>query len=599
MQTGAFKLATGFLETGLQLVGFLRWRISYDLTLQLSVTLASVLHSNGRMEKCQTLLDEIFVNAACPEDRYEAHSIQLEMLESTGQTDKALQVGLQTLAEMGHPKIPRKPHLGHVVFGFLSAKKALKRMTDEDVLSLPVCTDPKTEFFMRHLNCLSSICYYAFKEELMMVTGCHVMQMSLRHGVTRYSPSVFASHAFGLGEIGDFEGAFRFATLSIKLMERFPTDYRTFSIAHCLLYHLKRPIHECINSSLMVYNSAFSKGDLRSAGFACFMHCVNRYCAGLELTSIAKDAFAFCNQMKKYQQSLQLKYLLFFQREVLELMGRQGELSTFLENVEDDEEFESFMKRDGDVNGLNHYWLFSVEVRFRLGDLESALEFAEKSWRNKGASGFFVSNTGTLLFSALTALEAWKKRRKRRHWRMFRKCHKELGTWLEKGNLNTRHVVLLLDAELAAMKKQKPDKVRSMYESSISLASRCGFVHHSALANERAGQYFLEQNDKYWAEHYLTSSHELYTDWNGTAKVEQMEATYRRYLTPDDQVSRCLSFDGTPTPRRPSNFSLTGRSRLAVVAHVEAKRADSSRIMRASARMPKKLSARRLIAKGA
>ena len=111
----------------------------------------------------------------------------------------------------------------------------------------------------------------------------------------------------------------------------------------------------------------------------------------------------------------------------------------------------------------------------------------------------------------------------------------------------------------------------------------------------------------YWAEHYLTSAHELYTDWTATAKVKQMEATYKRFIIAvDDQKSAIISCANTKASRRTSNVSLTGRSRLAVVAQVEAKRESfgrsmgpSTRMMGAHARMPKRLSARRMIAKGA
>lgn len=149
----------------------------------------------------------------------------------------------------------------------------------------------------------------------------------------------------------------------------------------------------------------------------------------------------------------------------------------------------------------------------------------------------------------------------------------------------TSRLISSLDAELAVVKKKSLDRVRSICESSISRASRCGFVNHAALASERAGQYFLEQqhNDPYWATHYLTNAHELYTDWTATAKVRQMEKTYESVMASQElalqpQTEGSNSFDGsTPVRRRQSNVSLTGRSRLEIVAQVEAKREGSWR----------------------
>lgn len=589
LHTGAFKVATEFLETGIGLLGERRWETSYNLTLRLSVTLASVLYSNGHMEECLYLLEEIFANTACPEDRYQAYSIQLDVLEAKGETEQCIQVGLDTLEQLGHPKIPKKPHLGHMIVAVIAAKRAFKRMTDEEILSLPECKDRAEGFIMDHLNCISAVAYYRSYDELMVVAEYRVLQMSLKYGVTRCSSLSFCTHAISMAAMGDLEGAFRFAQLSMKLSERFPTNYRTAAFAHCLLYHLKKPIHECVNNSMIVYNAAFSKGDLRSAGLAVVLHCSMRYYAGLPLEAIARDAFAFGNQLKKYQQTLMFKYFLFTQRGLLELMDRTDELSHFLENIQDDHEFESFLAQDGDKNGLNSFWLITMESRFILGNLDSAIEFGEKSWKRLGPSGFNSATPSFLLFSALTALDAWKRRRKRRHWRMFRKCHKEIAPWVKKGNLNSRHMVLLLDAELAVVKKQKSDHVRSIFESSISLASRCGFVHHAALASERAGLYFLNQYDTYWAGHYLTNAHELYTEWGATAKIRQMDASYERLLTSVDYQSGSISFDGTPTSRRESNVSITGRSRLSDLAQVEAKREQFNRVIARSRRRGRKV----------
>lgn len=574
LKTGAFKLATEFLETGIELVGVVRWEMCYDLTIQMSVTLASVHYSNGSMEESLELVNEIFAEACCAEDKYEAQFIQLEVLASMGKADECLKVGLATLKELGHPKLARKPHVGHIVLGVFGTQKTLRRMSDEDILSLPHCTNRRQEVIMRHLNFLSSVAFFANQEPMMIVLAYRVMQITLRFGLSRFSPYAFCSHATTMAVLGNFDACTRFSELSLRLMGNFHTDVRTSALVYGLLYHLKRPIHEPINESLSVYHSSFSRGDLRSAGLACLFHCLSRYAAGLPLEFIAKDISGFYIQLQKYQTSYTLKYLLILQRVVLELIGRPEEISKLVDKPHNDIEFESRMEREDDKNGIFIFWIRTMEARFYLGYVDSALEFGERNWRIKGPSGVLVFNAANLLFSALTALEAWKKRRKRRHWRMFHKWHNELATWGKKGNLNTRHLVLLLDAELLVVRKQRPDKIRSVFESSISSASRSGFVHDAALASERAGQYFLRQNDMYWAEHYLLNAHELYRDWNAAAKVRQMEETYDCLTDPQHESGR-ISFDGPPSAPQRQNVSLTGRSRLDVVAQVEAQRKSS------------------------
>jgi hypothetical protein len=118
------------------------------------------------------------------------------------------------------------------------------------------------------------------------------------------------------------------------------------------------------------------------------------------------------------------------------------------------------------------------------------------------SKGAFVYAATYSLFSALIALEHWKKSygpKRFRYWRIFRKNHRELQSWVARGNPNTRHLVYLLDAAYLSTKKGKDDEVKRMYDKSIAVARRGGFVHDAALANELAGVYYLNRLDTDWA----------------------------------------------------------------------------------------------------
>mmetsp|Transcript_10194 Transcript_10194/g.14859 ORF Transcript_10194/g.14859 Transcript_10194/m.14859 type:complete len:175 (+) Transcript_10194:3301-3825(+) len=63
------------------------------------------------------------------------------------------------------------------------------------------------------------------------------------------------------------------------------------------------------------------------------------------------------------------------------------------------------------------------------------------------------------------------------------------------------------------------------------VAGRSGFVHDQALANERAGIFFLETNDEFWASFYLSRARDLYRDWGAQAKVDSMNGMYDSLLS--------------------------------------------------------------------
>jgi hypothetical protein len=52
-----------------------------------------------------------------------------------------------------------------------------------------------------------------------------------------------------------------------------------------------------------------------------------------------------------------------------------------------------------------------------------------------------------------------------------------------------------------------------MYTSSILLSREGGFLKEEALANERAGKYYLERGDDGSALKFLRKSYKLYERW--------------------------------------------------------------------------------------
>ena len=121
-------------------------------------------------------------------------------------------------------------------------------------------------------------------------------------------------------------------------------------------------------------------------------------------------------------------------------------------------------------------------------------------------------------------------RKARRH---ARKYIKKLSLWVKQGEPNVQHMLLILKAEQSHVGRNganKDDHVRNVqkaYDTAISVSARSGFLQNAALANERAGLYFLEkQNDDDWAQLYIGRAYQLYSEWGAEAKLDQMRRIY-------------------------------------------------------------------------
>ena len=375
---------------------------------------------------------------------------------------------------------------------------------------------------------LCPVAYLVGKEELIAVLTCRMMQISLRHGVSGFSPYTFALYGFAMTVTRDFDEAFRFASLALKLMRRFGEESKTTGAVYGLLYHIKKPILETTARTLRAYNIAFSQGDLAYAGQAGILYIAGRYASGSCLEGVVADSFNFGDKLKAYNQLVMWNAIVIMQRQFLELVGRSHEMSRLTITVLDDTAFEKFLVKSKAEMCLLLFGICTTMSRYYLGDVESALKFAERCWRSKSLKGVFVYSVPFFLVSALTALEHCKTLhgpKRFRYWRVFRRFHKEVKLWAAKGDPNTHHLVHLLDAELMVARNGKTDEIQCTYDEAIATAIQGGFVQDAALANELAGIYLLTRN-KERASHYLTRSKALFTDWGATAKVRQMEAKY-------------------------------------------------------------------------
>jgi hypothetical protein len=117
----------------------------------------------------------------------------------------------------------------------------------------------------------------------------------------------------------------------------------------------------------------------------------------------------------------------------------------------------------------------------------------------------------------------------------------------------------LLDAELLVARKASMSVIQTAYEKAISLANGGGFMQDAAIANERAGRYYVGRKlHQHWAGYYLNMAKDLFSEWGAIAKVVQMEQHYGQVAV-SDTLTESTSVLASLSPRK--NNSVDGRSR--------------------------------------
>ena len=148
--------------------------------------------------------------------------------------------------------------------------------------------------------------------------------------------------------------------------------------------------------------------------------------------------------------------------------------------------------------------------------------------------GSYFGIVRAALFEGLTCFgmaSAASKSKESKKWHQKGLAHfHRMKAWVSAGNINCVHYLGLLEAE-HVVSKGKLDLAKEKYQDSISVAKRNGFVQDAALAHERAGIFFLAQDDTSWAKYHIEKSILLYKDWGCKAKIDHLSNKYEDLLS--------------------------------------------------------------------
>jgi hypothetical protein len=165
---------------------------------------------------------------------------------------------------------------------------------------------------------------------------------------------------------------------------------------------------------------------------------------------------------------------------------------------------------------------YCMVLAYFFGNYDSAEQYATTShviYDNSFGSGV---DAGSVLFYECMVLLAVARNGKRRHVAAVRRRLKRLAHWAEHCPLNFLGKQYMIEAELAGVTGNHLS-VLSKYTSSILLSREGGFLMEEALANERAGKYYLERGDNGSALTFLRESYKLYERWGGIEKMRHLQ----------------------------------------------------------------------------
>ena len=355
---------------------------------------------------------------------------------------------------------------------------------------------------------------------------------SVKHGNT--DESTFAYSTYGLllcGVTGDIKLGNAFGKLTLELAKKANPINRVKGIfnVYCFVNHWNNPLRESFQPFKEAHLLGLEAGDLEFSALSAYLYCNHRYYAGTPLPELENEFRTYTEEIRQIKQYTSLNYTLIHWQAAYNLMNPTSNPTKLVGPVYNEEVMLPKHLEANDKTALFKYYLQKTILNYMFGNPLAALNEANKGSEYIDAVlGMYV----TVAFHFYRGLAAAAVIRKndsatsdKVHLGKLRKSIKKFKHWARFSPENNQHKFELLQAEFHSV-RGNTDEAGKYYKLAIESSRTNDLIHESALINELAGRFYLNQ-DTSLANFYLTNAYIAYEKWGARIKSRELLHAYK------------------------------------------------------------------------
>jgi predicted ATPase len=529
VRVAAFSPAATYLKKGLDALKQIpsHWQDHYDLSLRLYRNMADVELFLGNFDLGDELGKQVFENAEKDRDKLPTYMSLSLALGRQERHAEALALNRTALSLLGEYRA--RFQAVHMVKDQAWVKKFFSKNSDSKILLLPKMKDEAMLITMRFLSECSLRAFYCGNFVEFMLNILRGVRMSFKYGLCGETAGAIMGYAIVLGSLGDQEGATRLSRLARAILDTTKAKHMDAKVLIWVALFVdawSEPHTEVLQTLQRGLTSGMETGDIEN-GFLSWLT-ANRYAygAGYPLDVVEKAGAELVEQLQLYKVDSLLSILLEQRKPIRYLTGRTN---TPL-NWETLENFGSSLTDSSETFRLIFGYMARLELAVYFGEFSFAERMAEKLQELSFHDSSYLSTIFRLFYSGLTASCLERQTGMRKYRSKARKLANEMKRLIKTRGRNSYHRYLLMEADLKASSRFKPNKIRAAYDEAVYAAVKAGYTQDAALGSELAGEYFLSIGDESLAGGYLTQSRNLYREWGAKAKVVHLQIRRGRNL---------------------------------------------------------------------
>ncbi|MBD2664478.1 serine/threonine kinase with two-component sensor domain [Richelia sinica FACHB-800] len=532
----AYVDAIAYLTTGIQLLPPDCWQNQAQLTLALHEAAAEAAYLNGHFDQMETYVKEILDNTTTLEDQITAYEVKLQGLKAQNRLQAAIAFGLDVLQHLG-VDVPKQPTQADIEAVMSTVLQGLPTGRIEDLIDLPVMTDPLKLAAARIFVSLSPTAHLALPELLPIIAAKQV-ELAWQYGNAPAHAHGYATCGMILcGVFGEIESGYEYGQLALKLIEKL--KIKTFRapgilVATCFTQHWKQHVRTCLPQLFDAYTAALNTGDLEHASFSLQYYSHLAYFSGLvDLSTLAGQMQTYGDFISSVKQESVLQIHQINLQAVMNLLGEIQHHDYLVGQVYDEQKMLPLHLASNHRGALYYLHLHKSFLAYLFADYSVAVDASLE------AENYLDAGVGSLMtpvfytYDSLALLSIYSQVDSGKRTQILEKVAANqslLKNWADYAPMNYLHKFYLVAAEQYRVLDEKANALE-LYDQAIATAKENSYIQEEAIANELAAKFYLDWGKEKVAQAYMVEAYYCYSRWGATAKVKDLEKRYPKLLS--------------------------------------------------------------------
>ena len=532
----AYGAAQDLVTIGMELLSEEPWQNQYELSLKLHQMAADVACLKADFEGAIAQVQQVLEQAQTVLDKVPVYMVQVRVLTAQNQLAEAIAIAAQAITELG-VQFPDDITPSLIAQTLQTVETELEGTVIEDLVNLPVMTDPKTIAAMELLGMIMPMVFIA-KPTFLPFVCAKIVSLSLQFGNTPVSSVGYTTYGLVLATgLGQVDRGYRLGKMSLTLIDRLNTKaYKCLSIlffAACV-QHQKESMTSMAALLKQGYLTGIEAGDFLYLGY-CLAHYFYAYFyGGKELSGLQAEVDQFCSAIASSKQDNALAYLQMTSEFLERLLVTHRQPALLIGDRYDETKIFPKHLQNQQLTDLGIAYTYKLILAYLFGDYGLALEYLNEVKQYLDNIVGMLHIPAIHFYGGLTCLAVAIGKPENERLELLalvEQHHSSLSTWAENAPMNYQHKLDLLTAEKHRFLGNFLEAING-YERAIAGAKANGFIQEEALAYELAAQFYLDWGKEKIAASYMQEAYYGYARWGAKAKVVDLEQRYAQLLQP-------------------------------------------------------------------